>query len=363
MMSAPATLKLIGEMGRDDLATVFILENSRGKRLECVESLQPPLPRSEKWVLIISTLFGCPIGCRICDAGSTYSGKIPYDELLGQVDFLIGRRFPERTVGVKKFKIQFARMGEPLLNPAVFDLLESLPRLYEAPGLMPSFSTIAPRGCLRGLSRLKEIKDAWYGSGRFQLQFSIHSTDPAQRDEIIPAPKLSLRQISAFGGEFRESGDRLVTLNFALARGMHFDPAVMIDTFDPAHFLVKLTPVNPTFQAVRSSYRTVLGTEETSIRTAGPAWSPPFEAGCPPTRDDRIIDTAGKALDDLDHAVRHLKESGFEVLISVGELEENRIGSNCGQYVAAYEEMLSSSGWKRDVFPFLQRSYNPDNYR
>ena len=28
-----------------------------------------------------------------------------------------------------------------------------------------------------------------------------------------------------------------------------------------------------------------------------------------------------------------IREAGYEILISIGELEENKIGSNCGQYL------------------------------
>jgi 23S rRNA (adenine2503-C2)-methyltransferase len=31
-----------------------------------------------------------------------------------------------------------------------------------------------------------------------------------------------------------------------------------------------------------------------------------------------------------------LSEVGYEVLVSIGELEENHIGSNCGQYITRY---------------------------
>ena len=33
--------------------------------------------------------------------------------------------------------------------------------------------------------------------------------------------------------------------------------------------------------------------------------------------------------------VGNFEREGFEVLLSIGEMEENHIGSNCGQYVRA----------------------------
>ena len=49
-------------------------------------------------------------------------------------------------------------MGEPTLNPAVLDVLDELPGLYDAPGLMPSISTVAPKGCDDFQERLMQIK-------------------------------------------------------------------------------------------------------------------------------------------------------------------------------------------------------------
>ena len=66
-------MKIISKTAKSDIATVYIAEIN-GKHIEFVESIQPPLSKQDKWVLIISTLFGCPVGCKMCDAGSFYHG-------------------------------------------------------------------------------------------------------------------------------------------------------------------------------------------------------------------------------------------------------------------------------------------------
>ena len=132
--------------GNEDIAMVYIVETDSGHLVECVESVQPPLPREKKWVLLVSTMFGCPIGCLMCDAGGYYHGKPTKDEIFSQIDFLVDKRFPDRKIPCEQFKIQFARMGEPSLNLQVLDVLQELPERYQAPGLMPSISTVAPAG-------------------------------------------------------------------------------------------------------------------------------------------------------------------------------------------------------------------------
>ena len=78
-------MEVIAKFGRDDLAILYVAKNN-GKYLEFVESLQPPIPRENKWVLILSTMYGCPVRCNMCDAGTYYQGKISKEDLFKQID-------------------------------------------------------------------------------------------------------------------------------------------------------------------------------------------------------------------------------------------------------------------------------------
>ncbi|HSG28650.1 MAG TPA: hypothetical protein VLA34_09235, partial [Candidatus Krumholzibacterium sp.] len=179
-------MKIRATAGNDDIARVFIAETDGGKLLEFVESVQPPVPREEKWVLIVSTLYGCPGGCGFCDAGTHYEGRVPAHVMMEQIDYLIRRRYPDGSVPASNFKVQFARMGDPAFNEEVLDVLELLPAFYDAPGLVPCISSIAPRGSEDFFESLLNIRERLYPD-RFQLQFSIHTTDPAKRDWLMPA--------------------------------------------------------------------------------------------------------------------------------------------------------------------------------
>jgi len=293
-------MKIVAKAGREDIAVVYIAEMRGGKFIEFVESLQPPLTREKKWVLIISTLYGCPVSCRFCDAGVDYHGKLSKDEIISQIDYLVIKRFPNRKVPVEKFKIQFARMGEPSFNQSVLDVLDSLPDFYDAPGLMPCISTIAPKGVDGFFERLLEIKKKHYRY-RFQLQFSIHTTDEELRDWLIPIQKWDFEKIVEYGEAFYDKDGRKITLNFSLADKMSIDSDVLLKHFSPDIFLIKITPVNPTYQANKNGLSSTLTSKK---------WN-------------KMVDT--------------LRSSGYEVILSIGELEENYIGSNCGQYVTTYQ--------------------------
>jgi 23S rRNA (adenine2503-C2)-methyltransferase len=293
-------MKIVAKTGREDIAIVYIGEMENGKRIEFVESVQPPVSREKKWVLIISTLYGCPIRCPFCDAGNGFKGRLSKSEIFAQIDYMVLNRFPDRIIPVPKFKIQFARMGEPALNPHVLAVLDEMPGRFQAPGLLPTLSTVAPEGCDSFFQELLEIKNKNYGE-RFQMQFSIHTTDSELRDKLIPVKKWSFKEIAAFGTLFHRTEERKITLNFALAKGMPVKPDSLLKYFDPNIFIIKITPVNPTYRASRHGIVSLIhpGTDRYEI-------------------------------------IEHIREAGYEVLLSIGEWEENQIGSNCGQYITNF---------------------------
>ena len=296
-------MKVIASSGRDDLARVYIVEFENGLQVECAESVQPPIPLDGKWVMLVSTLFGCPVGCSMCDAGAEYHGKLTALQITEQIEMMISRRFPDMRVPSRQFKVQFARMGEPALNPSVIKVLRDLPDRIHAPGFMPSISTVAPVGVDAFFTDLLEVKRDIYSRGNFQLQFSLHTTDPILRRKIIPVSTWSMEDISLYGRNFFSPGDRKVTLNFALAKGSPLEPEVLLQHFDPDFFLIKITPLNPTYRARENNLASHIDPASSKTR----------------------IDV-----------VENIKNAGYDVILSIGEQEENRIGSNCGQYLRAH---------------------------
>ncbi len=295
-------MKVSAYTGHDDMAIVYIAEADAGRMVEFSEALQPPLPRDKKWVIMLSTLYGCPVRCPMCDAGGSYRGKLSLDDLMFQIDFLVDKRFPGRRIPVDKFKVQFARMGEPSLNSNVLDVLEQLPTRYDAPGLLPCVSTVAPAGSDKFFDRLLEIKKKLY-TDNFQLQFSIHTTDTDIRKKLIPMLKWNFTHIAEYGQRFYDRGGRKITLNCAMIDGVPVDADIMRTYFDPDVFLIKTTPLNPTFRAIENGLSSYID---------------PHQANC----DYEII--------------QKLRDKGYEVIVSIGEVDENSIGSNCGQYVLNY---------------------------
>ena len=295
-------MKVVKRAGNPDVAMVYIAEMTSGRKVEFVESVEPPIPRDKKWVNILSTLYGCPVRCAFCDAGLRYQGKVTTHDMLAQVDYLVNLRYPSSVIPCEKWKIQFARMGDPAFNRDVIDVLRRLPERYKAPGLFPSISTIAPQGCDRFFEDLIRVKEELYPE-RFQFQFSLHTSDPEKRRRLIPVDTWDFRQMASYAERFYSGSGRKPSLNFALMQGIEVDPASLRNWFSPELFVIKLTPLNPTCQADGNALRSLYDDQA--------AW-------------ERIVEG--------------LKSAGYEVIVSVGELEENAIGSNCGQYIQALQE-------------------------
>ncbi len=294
-------MEILSEIGQDSVAKVYIGRTSEGNIVEFVESI-PTGDISEKWVLVISSLNGCPVGCKMCDAGFFYRGKLSYREIMEQIEYPIHRRFGDKKPDTRKFKVQFARMGEPSFNPAVIDAINNLGDIYE--NFYPSLSTVAPIGTKRFFEKLLKVKKEKYPE-RFQLQFSIHTTEEKQRDEIIPVKKWNFKEIAEYGRRFYDEGGKKITLNFALAAENVVDADKLRRFFSPEYFLVKITPLNPTVSAMKNSL----------------------------TNDvDPVSGVPNKHRD----FVERLKEYGYDVIISIGDLRENKIGSNCGMYILRF---------------------------
>ena len=295
-------MQVISRQGDPELAEVYVarFRDSNDYVAEFVDARDPELPMDRKWVVVVSTQFGCPVACPMCDAGGDYKGDLTSEEIFAQIDHVVSQHGGKRLSLVDKFKVQFARMGEPALNPAVLDVLSELPSRYRAPGLIPCIATTAPANAEKWFERLTQIRGSSYKGRDFQLQISLNSTDGAARDRLMPYPKMSFGEIAGLIGRFHEDGRRKVSLNFALTKDVPVDPDVIAKHFDPESACVKITPLNPTYRS-----------QETGMDTALPPEAP----------------------DACEALCRALGGKGFDVILSIGDTRENEIGSNCGMAV------------------------------
>lgn len=299
-------LNILDVHGTDDLARIYLAYIGHGRHIEFVDSVDPRYPRTEKWCINVSTQAGCPVGCIMCDAGRNFVGNLSAAEILAQVRYVIDSHPELQPSSHPKLKIHLARMGEPLLNPNIVDVLTTISDKLPYDGVMPCVATVAPQSQLRRLERIAEIKSHLFSRGNFQFQFSVNSTNEEYRRRMIPIPTLSFDQMAEFGWSYFNPGDRKINLNFALSADSTIDPDVLIHHFDPAVFLVKLTPINPTLTASENGLVSRLT----------------YDHG-----------------NEADSVVEQLRGRGFDVILSIGAPGEIALGSNCGQLVERWFSM------------------------
>ncbi len=217
---------------------------------------QPILPLEEKWVITISTQYGCRHHCEFCDVHKVGSGRnASFKDLTRQV--LTGIKLHPEIKSTKRLNIHYARMGEPTWNPSVLDATkwfkEHIDPEYK---IHPVVSTIMPKGH----EWLKTFIHTWMRmknrllQGEAGLQISINSTNEAERYRMFHGQALTLAEIAKIMEGVVPSG-RKITLNFALA-DYEIDPRVLLEFFDPDDYIIKLTPMHKTTTAVINGIQT-----------------------------------------------------------------------------------------------------------
>lgn len=259
------------------------------------------LPLTEKWVVTISTQYGCSMNCKFCDVPKVGPGvNATANDMFNQVDAAM-RLHPE-IKSTERLNIHFARMGEPTWNPGVLVAAQWLRSCLTEGGynVHPVVSTMMPlhnRGLASFIKTWMEIKNVVF-SGNAGLQLSINSTSEHERNHMFSGNAMSLADLGKMMSSFIPIG-RKITLNFALAN-YEIDAKKLARLFRPDRFLVKLTPMHKTTSCV-----------STGIATPGDYTSiTPYQS-----------------------AQRELEAEGFDVLVFIASEYEDLGRITCGNAV------------------------------
>jgi 23S rRNA (adenine2503-C2)-methyltransferase len=262
------------------------------------------LPLTEKWVITISTQYGCSMSCNFCDVPMVGPGlSASRRDLTDQV--YTGLALHPEVEKTQRLNIHFARMGEPTWNPnvlmATFDLCGALSHRIH-----PVVSTMMPkrnRWLLPFLMSWMDIKNNLL-TGNAGLQLSINSTSDRERDIMFGGHELWLHEIAEIMNRVPSPRGRKITLNFAVA-GYEIDPDKLLRFFPPEVFIIKLTP----------THKTITATEH-GIETAGDyTTSYPYE--------------------EIEH---DLKKAGYDVLVFVASEYEDMGRITCGNAILSGSE-------------------------
>ena len=85
------------------------------------------MPLEEKWVITISSQYGCSMMCKFCDVPKAGKGlNATKDDLTNQVIGAL-KLHPE-VLATKRLNVHYARMGEPTFNFNVIEHAKGLKR-------------------------------------------------------------------------------------------------------------------------------------------------------------------------------------------------------------------------------------------
>jgi len=271
------------------------------------------MPLSEKWVVTVSTQYGCSMGCKFCDVPKVgYGANATEQDLYMQIALALGLN--SSVTHGKRLNVHYARMGEPTFNPAVLRNaihLESICQEHaiEFNVIHPVVSTMMPK-CNANLkdflSEWIDIKNMWY-AGNAGLQLSINSTDEQQRHDMFNGNAMTLETISHMFCNLPSPKGRKYALNFALADDYIIDTKKLAHLFDPDDFMCKITPLHVTSAC-----------QDNDIKTTGG-----YESFTP--------------YKDVEEC---LKSVGFDVLVFVPSLDEDQGMITCGNTILSIAAMF-----------------------
>lgn len=187
--------------------------------------------RSERWMIGVSTMSGCPVRCKFCATGNMKSYRnLTAEEIVEQVEFIVNNNPNFNPTESKEFKINYTRMGEPFLN--IDEVKKAIAIINDKyPNAHHYISTIGIKG-----SDFSFVKD------NITLQISLHSFDDEKRNWLIPFKnKLTIEEL----GQIRTESNLKTTINLTLVDESDFDAEKLQKYFDKEHFFVKLSPINP----------------------------------------------------------------------------------------------------------------------
>lgn len=291
----------LGDYGKDaNLKASFL---GLDRPIERVEH-QELLPLEDKWVVTISTQYGCSMNCVFCDVPKVGRGiNATYNDLKNQV--ITSLKLHPEVKRTNRLNIHYARMGEPTWNPNVLKVTEDMSDIikpYISDSLIhPVISTMMPKNNKNLIPYLHEwmrLKNEVY-NGDAGLQFSINSTSNEERDKMFNNNALSLEEISEIGKELQFPKGRKITLNFAVA-DYEINARRLRELFSPDKFLVKLTPMHKTHRALENGIET--GGDYTSMY--------PYL-----------------------HIEKELKDEGFDVIVFIASEYEDLGRITCGNAI------------------------------
>lgn len=237
--------------------------DTRNKSQDVIMSSDPEeikkhlVPKEDKWLIAISTQYGCPQKCKFCLVPTLgFHGNISREQMWEQLE-LVFNQHPEVTHS-DKIKVGFARMGEPQYNwKNILSVMRDMKTYRDGFRFLPCYNTILPKAVVDGKGPVDVILDEVmsakeYLDGFMHVQISTNSTNEDERRELFGgADVVTIEEMKKYFNNI-PNNNRLITLNFICGAGWELDPNKLYG-LDPNVFCVKITPLNITSRTKENS--------------------------------------------------------------------------------------------------------------
>lgn len=163
--------------------------------------------------ICISTQVGCPVGCKFCRSGESYTRNLSKEEIMGQIDEV------NKIIGEteKKKSIVFMGIGEPLLNlenlaETIKELCVTRKQQFSKRRITVSTVGIPEKIIELGERTKKMMRD---DNATVNLAISLHFTNDTLRQKYIPiAKKYPIEEIFSACKKFQDMGSKKQSIMF-----------------------------------------------------------------------------------------------------------------------------------------------------
>ncbi len=274
----PTGFLMVGDYSKGKLETLSIGDYGKSKNIKAdflgytrelngVEN-GAVMPLQEKWVITLSTQYGCVMKCKFCDVPNVqFRGNATFADLKQQFYAALSK-YPGVNY-TDRLNIHFARMGEPVFNEDVLLFSEWLAankrQIQEETGVRievihPVLTTMCPEyeHTENRIRQWADIKNELF-NGQAGLQLSINTTSDAARNDMFDGSSKQLREIAAIADKLPMPIGRKYCLNFAYASGNEVDGAKLASMFDIDQWMVKITPIHNNTACIDNGIATIDG--------------------------------------------------------------------------------------------------------
>ena len=188
----------------------LLLSTRDNESIECVG-----IPTERRLTACLSSQVGCPMDCKFCATGKEgLKRSLKASEILDQILFI------ENEMNRRVTNIVFMGMGEPLLN--IDQLLLSIRSINEDFQISQRKITVSTVAVPEMITKLSEKSFQILGKCQFTLAISLHASNQATREKIIPSAKnYNIRNIIEDCRQFVKKTGRRVSFEYLMLKGVN----------------------------------------------------------------------------------------------------------------------------------------------